>query len=55
LKCLRCNGFMHLERIYTRAGVLEAHVCLNCGNVEDELILFNRIVMPLWHAYYAVS
>ena len=51
MKCLRCDGFMYAERVYTEAGAVDVHTCLNCGNVEDERILFNRIVMSLWQSY----
>lgn len=38
---------MYYERIYTHLGVLDVLVCVNCGNVEDDVILFNRLIMPL--------
>jgi hypothetical protein len=38
---------MYYERIYTQLGVLDVSVCINCGNVEDDVILFNRLIMPL--------
>jgi hypothetical protein len=38
---------MYYERIYTHLGVLNVSVCINCGNVEDDVILFNRLVVPL--------
>ncbi len=47
MRCDRCNGYMYNERVYTHMGTLEVCVCANCGNVEDELIIFHRIVAPL--------
>ncbi len=28
-------------------GPLDVSVCVNCGNVVDDVILFNRLIMPL--------
>jgi late competence protein required for DNA uptake (superfamily II DNA/RNA helicase) len=47
IRCLRCNGYMYYDRVYTHMGVLDVSVCINCGNVEDDVILFNRLIAPL--------
>jgi len=47
MRCIRCNGYMCPQRIYTRMGVVDVKVCVNCGNVEDDVIIFNRIIMSL--------
>ena len=47
MRCERCNGYMYNERVYTQMGNLDVCICANCGNVEDELIIFHRIVAPL--------
>ncbi len=38
---------MYQERVYTHMGTLDVSVCVNCGNVVDDVILFNRIILPL--------
>ncbi len=47
VRCIRCNGYMYRERVYTYMGTLDVSVCINCGNVVDDVILFNRLIMPL--------
>jgi len=47
MRCIRCNGYMYVERVYTKLGHLDVLVCINCGNVEDDVILFNRIIKAL--------
>ncbi len=45
MHCVRCNGFVVPEQISDSHGVterFEAVRCLNCGNIEDAMILANR-------------
>lgn len=43
--CGRCSGYVVPEQISDPYGTTERHEtvrCLNCGNIEDAMILTNR-------------
>ena len=45
MHCVRCHGCVVPEQISNSHGVterFEAVRCLNCGNIEDAMILANR-------------
>jgi hypothetical protein len=47
MRCKRCNGLMSAESVIncaegTSQGWLEIMRCINCGCVEDAIILENR-------------
>ena len=45
MHCARCNGFVVPEQTSDPHGAterFEAVRCLNCGNIEDAMILANR-------------
>ena len=45
MHCARCNGFVVPEQTSDPHGAterFEAVCCLNCGNIEDAIILANR-------------
>lgn len=47
MRCTRCNGFMSAETVIncaegTSQGWLPILRCINCGCVEDAIILENR-------------
>ena len=47
MRCKRCNGLMSAETVFncaegTSHGWLPIFRCINCGHVEDEVIMDNR-------------
>ena len=45
MNCVRCNGCVVAEQLSDPHGTserLDAVRCLNCGNIEDDLIESNR-------------
>lgn len=50
MRCGRCRGLMVVEPIYDAKGLPVSGAppsarCLNCGNIEDDMICFNRLVL----------
>ncbi|MFO0698168.1 MAG: hypothetical protein U0236_02980 [Nitrospira sp.] len=47
MACGRCGGLMVVESVYVEGAVLpgepQAARCLNCGNIEDDVICLNRL------------
>lgn len=47
MTCGRCGGLMVVESVYVEGSVLsgepQAARCLNCGNIEDDVICLNRL------------
>ncbi len=49
MTCGRCGGFMVVESMFdaiglTISGELQEVRCLNCGNLEDTVIVANRVL-----------
>lgn len=48
MRCKRCSGLMVVEPIYDAtgspmSGEPQSARCLNCGNIEDDVICINRL------------
>lgn len=42
MNCLRCQGKLVNERIFTEVGTLDIARCVYCGDIIDRMILHNR-------------
>ncbi len=42
MKCPKCKGKMHTEKLYDFVRSFEAWKCTNCGEMIDPTILSNR-------------
>ena len=42
MRCLRCQGAMMGERVYTRSGEIHMSRCPYCGDMVDSIVLLNR-------------
>lgn len=43
MRCPKCQKEgMHLERVYTDAGILLMWGCIFCGEAIDPVVLYNR-------------
>lgn len=52
MSCARCGGFVIRERLFDKnqrdpAEDGDAARCLNCGAIEDAVILANRLPAPI--------
>lgn len=43
MRCLRCQGMLVNERIFTVEGVLAVSRCVHCGDLIDRTIILNRL------------
>lgn len=46
MHCSRCRGYMTLHHMFDYKGIaiwVTAYRCVICGNIEDEIILKNRM------------
>lgn len=51
MRCLRCLGTMVEEWIFTeREGGTSIVRCLNCGDIIDSVVIFNRLrTLAIFH------
>lgn len=42
MRCIRCQGMMIEERVFTREGGLAMARCLHCGELIDTVVISNR-------------
>jgi len=46
--CTKCNGLMVDDKCYDYTGArIFVERCVNCGNIEDEVIITNRYSLPI--------
>jgi hypothetical protein len=42
MRCLRCQGFMEREWVFTRQGGIPMMRCLHCGDWIDSVVIAHR-------------
>ena len=42
MECHRCHGMMIREEIFTEQGKIPIVKCVYCGDVVDDVVLYNR-------------